>query len=135
MICEEIPKTKREALELGLSRYLGKPCKRFRHTTGRFVANGGCIECHRSVTRLAATKCRKTNPDKRRKACREHYWRNADKMRNRASEWAKENKYKKLEEDIKQLNCVFSKINLDQAAHLPANAVRASLALAPAPAK
>ena len=91
----DLPKTKREALDLGLSRYLGTPCRKHQHTSGRFVSNGGCIECHREVTRLGATRCRKENPEKRRKACREHYARNKLMMQNRAKDWVKVNKDKK----------------------------------------
>lgn len=91
----ELPKTKREAQIAGLSRYLGKPCKKSQHNSGRFVANGGCIECHREVTRIGSALSRKRNPDKWRESNRAHYWRNVDEMRQRTINWAKENKDKK----------------------------------------
>lgn len=40
-----LPLTRREALQLGLTRYLGRPCKLHGHHSGRSVANRGCIQC------------------------------------------------------------------------------------------
>ena len=62
MICEEIPKTRKEALDLGLSRYLGKPCKRGHHE-GRSI-HSGCIICFRMLVK----NWNKDNPEKHKAA-------------------------------------------------------------------
>jgi len=40
-----LPKTKREATRLGVSRYFtGKPCK-YGHTVDRYTVGGHCVDC------------------------------------------------------------------------------------------
>ena len=91
----DLPKTKREAQIKGLSRYLGTPCKKAGHLSGRFTSNGGCVECHRIVSRLTTENGRKSNPEKYRQACKAHYDRNVEAMRARSKDWAQRNKEKK----------------------------------------
>lgn len=75
MICEEIPKTRKEALERGLSYYLGNPCKKG-HNEGRYTAYQHCIVCSK-IKRAHQTK----NSDKNREKEIDREWRKKDRLR------------------------------------------------------
>lgn len=96
MICEEIPKTKREALDLGLSRYLGKPCLQGHHT-GRYLS-GGCIECfkspeNREARRLRAAKWRRDNPEEAHRVNLENAKKHREKRRIYSRNFMRANKH------------------------------------------
>ena len=81
----QLPKTRKEALALGLPRYFtGKPCKHG-HIAER-KTKGGCIECRRAY--------RETHREKDREYNAKHYIANRDKVRKRHALWEKANSAK-----------------------------------------
>ena len=56
--------TRKEALELGLSKYYtGKPCKHG-HLSERYTKSGACVECQAKITKEYGAKWREANKDK-----------------------------------------------------------------------
>lgn len=100
MICEEIPKTRKEALERGLSYYLGKPCKNGHHE-GREFLSRACVICRRDNGRIYSEWWRTNNRERSRESALSYahknreYKRAYDKIYNkiRGNEWYKNNPY------------------------------------------
>jgi 5-methylcytosine-specific restriction endonuclease McrA len=81
----DLPRTHKEALANGSTRYFtGNPCSRG-HVTFRFTANKSCGSCSRAKT----NERRARDPDLTRKSARKRYWENVEKRRKVAREWAK----------------------------------------------
>jgi len=87
---ENVPRTRGEAVALGVKRYFtGVPCLRG-HFSYRKACNTACIECHKENTRAFEA----LHIEEKRERGREYAARNREKNTRRSAEWAKSNKGK-----------------------------------------
>lgn len=93
---EDLPKRRKEAIELKTKYYFtGKSCKRG-HIDKRQTSNGGCLSCNLSYYRenkeeIDAYKKEHKNKNKERykQVYEEYYIKNKDKIKQQSSQYAK----------------------------------------------
>lgn len=85
---EWLPSTRKEAIELGYTRYFtGKACKRG-HVTARNVANKVCSECQREDSYHLYWE----NPESFREKALQWYWNNRERALEAGKEWRENNR-------------------------------------------
>jgi len=108
----QLPKTRAEALERGLTRYFtGKACKHG-HVSERFASGASCVECLR--------KYAEANPEKKRESDRKYAEANREKLCEAARKWGlanpekiRENSRKYREANLEKTREVARKYNED----------------------
>ena len=87
----EIPKTKREALDLGLSQYLGSKCK-YGHHDGRTVLTGNCVTCLNHARKVWQRNYYKADPARSQRRTKEWKKTNTTLVSENKRAWYSQNK-------------------------------------------